>query len=136
MSWQNILKSYELEEFIVKKEKKKKISEKKKKTKETKKLPNGDEAEVDYDIEFENVVDALEDFKERIEKITVGDLGMTGRGAKGNLSIQNLWEVIDEHVTTKTKRDGVPNYGPGVKKVIADVKKAIDSKELLDAVPV
>ena len=132
MSWQSILKSYDLDDFIVVKEKKKKVTEKKKKTKETKKLPNGDVAEVDYVPEFENVVDALEDWKTKVEEVSIDDLRITGRGAKQNLSIQNLFEVIDEHVTQKVKRDGVGDYGPGVKDIIEDIKKAVESKNLLD----
>tara|TARA_Y100000401_G_C8325341_1_gene227843 strand:- start:419 stop:1795 length:1377 start_codon:yes stop_codon:yes gene_type:complete len=132
MSWQSILKSYDLDDFIIVKEKKKKVTEKKKKTKDTIKLPNGDEAEVDYVSEFENVVDALEDWKQKVEDVSIDDLRMTGRGAKQNLSVQNLFEVIDEHVTQKAKRDGVGDYGPGVKDIIEEIKKAVESKNLLD----
>ena len=121
-----------MQTLLIFKEKKKKVTEKKKKTKGTTKLPNGDEAEVDYVSGFENVIDALENWKIKLENVSISSLGITGRGAKQNLSVQNLFEVIDEHVTGRAKRKGAGDYGPGVKDIIEDVKKAIKSKDLLD----
>ena len=61
MNWQSILKSYDLNEFIIQKDdkkgKRKKISKPKKKEKKTTKLPNGDSVEIDYVDDFENVID-------------------------------------------------------------------------------
>ena len=133
MSWQSILKSYELEEFIIKDEKKKKkVTEKKKKTKETIKLPNGDEAEVDFVPEFDNVIDALEHWKDKCESVTVDNIGMTGHGASGRLSIRTLFEVLDKHVTAEVKRPPRKDYGPGIKPILDKLIKIIKDKDLLE----
>ena len=56
MTWQQILKSYDLEDFIIVKEKKKKKAkgEKKEKGPEKQKVGDGDAAEIDYTPKFKN----------------------------------------------------------------------------------
>ena len=131
MNWQSILKSYDLNEFIIQKDdkkgKRKKISKPKKKEKKTTKLPNGDSVEIDYVDDFENVIDELANWIDKCKQVSNEDLGVTGQ--KGS---SNLFDFLKKHVTDEVKRPGVGDFGDGVWELIKDLVDIVKQKDLHD----
>jgi hypothetical protein len=129
MTWQQILKSYDLEDFIIVKEKKKKKAkgEKKEKGPEKQKVGDGDTAEIDYTPKFKNVVEGLEQWRDALESESNANLRLTGQ--KGS---QNLFEYIERHVKSEVKREGAKNYGKGVHRTINKIISAVSEAKLLD----
>jgi len=112
MAWQQLLKSYELDEFIIKTEKKKKAP--------VKDNLDGDSVLVYNRKDLERVINNLKGWLKSTKGLTLADIGITGQKKR------TLYEHIDYHVLQEVKRKGKKTtYGPGVQKYIKLIIKII-----------